>query len=245
MEASSLFTVNDLATKFKAKSELINVLSREGNIYLPPKRDITQKYLRKLLHGEKLYIKWSEVIVINVPQYSGLRVKDLLNFAKSQFEIEKFLPDYDYNKDPNRDWLCNLINTVTHDKFNEFIDKKIKERNKKLINSQNLNINAKKEFIDIFKSSQSISTLKGKSHFLVRAPKQTKEQLTIQKLTKENEDIISKTFAMKRELDILKNKLIDYDELDKQADLNARRLKRLLEMGLIDENADPVNNDMS
>ena len=50
---------------------------------------------------------------------------------------------------------------------------------------------------------------------------------------------------MKRELDILKNKLIDYDELDKQADLNARRLKRLLEMGLIDENADPVNNDMS
>ena len=64
-------------------------------------------------------------------------------------------------------------------------------------------------------------------------------------MTKENEDITSKTFAMKRELDILKNKLIDYDELDKQADLNARRLKRLLEMGLIDENADPVNNDMS
>ena len=244
MESSSGFTVNDLAAKFRAKFELINVLSREGNIYLPPKRDVTQKYLRKLLHGEKLYIKWSEVIYINVPQYDGLRVKDILSFARSQFEIHKFLPDYEYNKEPNRDWLWNLINTIASESFNKFIDKKIKERNKKLIESQNLKVSVNEEFIDIFKNSQSISTLKGKSHFLVRAPKQTKDQLMIQKLTLKNEDISSKTAAIKRELDILKNKVADYDELEKQADLNANRLKRLLGMGLIDENADPVNNEM-
>ena len=57
MEASSMTTVKDLASKFKVKSELINVLSREGNVYLYPKRDVTQKYLRKLLRKEKLYIK--------------------------------------------------------------------------------------------------------------------------------------------------------------------------------------------
>ena len=57
MDQSDLFTVNDLSVKFKSKLELINVLSREGNIYLPPKRDVTQKYLRSLLHGEKLYVK--------------------------------------------------------------------------------------------------------------------------------------------------------------------------------------------
>ena len=56
MEASSMTTVNYLASKFRAKSELINVLSREGNVYLPPKKDVTQKYLRKLLRGENLYI---------------------------------------------------------------------------------------------------------------------------------------------------------------------------------------------
>ena len=99
MDSSSVFTVNDLAPNFKAKSELINVLSREEkNIYLPPKRDVTQKYLRKLLHREKLYIKWSEVIYINVPRYDGLRIKDILSFARSRFEIHKFLPDYEYNK---------------------------------------------------------------------------------------------------------------------------------------------------
>ena len=95
--------LNDLDVKCKSKTELYNVLLREGNIYLPPKQDATQKYLRELLLGKKSYVKWSEVIVIQVPQYKGLRVKDLLNFAESEFEIHDFLPKYDYNKEPNRE----------------------------------------------------------------------------------------------------------------------------------------------
>ena len=49
MEQADAFTVNYLASKFRAKSELINILSLEGNVYLPPKRDFTQNYLRDLL----------------------------------------------------------------------------------------------------------------------------------------------------------------------------------------------------
>ena len=150
MDQSDLFTVNDLSAKFKSKWELINVLSREGNIYLPPKRDVTQKYLRRLLHGEKQDVKWSEVIVINVPQYEGLTINNLIKFSETEFDIHKFLPEYDYHKDPNRSWLCNIINTIILEKFNKFIDKKIKERNKKLITSQNLTVKVKEEFIKIF-----------------------------------------------------------------------------------------------
>ena len=68
MEPSDVLTVNDIATKWKSKTELYNILTREGNVYLPPKQDATQKYLRELLLGKKLYIKWSEAIVIQVPQ---------------------------------------------------------------------------------------------------------------------------------------------------------------------------------
>ena len=42
MEESDIFTVNDLSVKWKSKSELYNVLIREGNIYLPSKQDATQ-----------------------------------------------------------------------------------------------------------------------------------------------------------------------------------------------------------
>ena len=128
-----MITVNDLAVKCKSKTELYNVLMREGNVYLPPKQDATQKYLRELLLGKKSYVKWNEAIVIQVPQYKGFRVKDLLNFAESEFEIHDFLPKYDYNKEPNREWLCNLINTLITDKFKEFINIEIKRRNKELI----------------------------------------------------------------------------------------------------------------
>ena len=165
MEPSDVLTVNDIATKWKSKTEIYNILAREGNVYLLPKQDATQKYLRELLLGKKLYIKSSEVIVIQVPQYVWLRVRDLLKFAESEVKIHKILPKYEYNKDPNRLWLCNLINTLIPGKFKEFITSRIKKRNQVLISSQNLGISVKREFIDVFKNSQSISTMKGNRTF--------------------------------------------------------------------------------
>ena len=134
---------------------------------------------------------------------------------------------------------------MIQDKFKKFANKKIDERNKKLIASQNLMIDAKDEFISIFKNSQSISTSKGKSQFLVRAPKKTKDQLMIQDLVGENKIVIDKISKLKRELDILQNKMADYDELQREADLNAERLHKLLEMGVINENDNLINNEMS
>ena len=50
---------------------------------------------------------------------------------------------------------------------------------------QKLGISAKQEFIDIFKRSQAISTMKGKSHFLTRVSKLTKDQQRLKELEKE------------------------------------------------------------
>ena len=49
MQQFDVFTVNNLEAKFKVKYELINVLFRENYVSLPPKREVTQKYLRDLL----------------------------------------------------------------------------------------------------------------------------------------------------------------------------------------------------
>ena len=74
MDLDQILTVNDLSVKFKSKIELYNLLTREGNIYLPPKQESTQKYLREIMLGNKLFVKWSDV-VIKVPRYKGLQVK--------------------------------------------------------------------------------------------------------------------------------------------------------------------------
>ena len=56
MEQDQVMTVADLSVKFKSKIELNNVLVKEENIYLPPKQDATQKILREIMMGKKLYV---------------------------------------------------------------------------------------------------------------------------------------------------------------------------------------------
>ena len=148
-------------------------MSREGKIYLPPKQDETQSFLREIMMGKKKYVSWENFKAIKVPQYKGLTVRDILNFANRNIYIERFLPEFDCFKDPNREWLCNIINTMIPDKFQKYIESKIEERKQQLINSQNLGISVQPEFIKLFKQSKSISTVKEKSHFLARIPKPT------------------------------------------------------------------------
>ena len=57
MERRVYLTVYDLSAKFKSMSELYNLLTREDECYLPPKQYSTQKYLRDVLLGKKLYVK--------------------------------------------------------------------------------------------------------------------------------------------------------------------------------------------
>ena len=78
-------------------------------------------------------------------------------------------------------------------KVSEFVQEKVEERREKLIYTQNLRISVQPEFIKIFKASQFISTVKGKSYYLTRLPKPTKDHIKIQKLEEEKKEIIFKT----------------------------------------------------
>ena len=46
-------------------------------------------------------------MVIKVPHYKGLTVKDIVEFAESQVDLNSYLPDFGYNKALYMDWLCN------------------------------------------------------------------------------------------------------------------------------------------
>ena len=57
---------------------------------------------------------------------------------------------------------------------------------------------------------------------LVRAPKRTQDQLLIQDLVGDNKVVIDKISTLKK-LDILQNNIVDYDELQRETDLNVQR----------------------
>ena len=79
MENFEEFTINDIATKCRSKKEMYNVLTREGQLYLPPEKDATQKFQRSLMQGDKMWIIWDKVKVIKIPQYEGLKSKPFWN----------------------------------------------------------------------------------------------------------------------------------------------------------------------
>ena len=112
MDVDQKFTIADLSAKCKNKIELFNLLSEEGKILLPPSKDWTRQFMRELMHGSKQHIKLHKAKVIQVPQYEGLFVKNILKFAKTKVDIDQYLPEFEYNKEPKRQWLWNLVNTL-------------------------------------------------------------------------------------------------------------------------------------
>ena len=128
--------------------------------------------------------------------------------------------------------------------FNEFIESKVNIRKQELIQSQNISIAAKPEFIKIFKNSESISNSKGKSHFLARMPKPTKDQNKIRQLEEEKKDSYYKEKVFKLEIEELKTKMQKLEDDKKDAEDNIEKLSKLYEMGVIDENGEFIDNKM-
>ena len=244
MEMNVDFTIRDLAVKCRSKTELYNLLVREGSIFLPPIQDSTQKFLRELMLGDKQYINCNKVRVISVPHYKGLNVKDIIKFTRLHTNIDDYLPNYDYRKEPNRLWLCNLVNSLIQKEFQQFIDIQIDKRKQHLIDTQNLSMKIKPEFEKIFKESKSLSIESGKSHFLTRPPIKSIDKIKLEKAKEETKNCYYQIDIMNNEIKNLKEKLESVENSRQEHEENLEKLSKLYEMGVIDENGNFIDNSM-
>ena len=99
--------------------------------------------------------------------------------------------------------MCNIVNSLIENEFKTYIEKKIKQRNKDLVHSQNLFLAVKPEFLNLFKNSQSVSLEKEKSHFLTRILKIASDQKLIEKLEEEKKELYRKEKELEKEIDHL------------------------------------------
>ena len=245
MDVDQEFTVADLSIKWKSKVELYNLLSREGKVFLPPIKESTQTFLRQIMHGDKRYIKLNKVLVIQVPQYKGLYVKDIMKFARSKIKIDDYLPEFEYNKEPNRQWLCNVVNSLIPEDFQNFIDEQVNLRRQFLLRHQNLKMTVHPEFVNIFKSSKAISFEKGKSHYLARFPKKSVYQTKYESIVEEKKELEKQASEQNYNIRLLNDKILEFEEIEKKHDEYADKLHKLFELGVITEEGDFIKNDMN
>ena len=120
--------------------------------------DAHYKYISQILVGDKKAMKWKDIKVCTVPHLKGPAIADLLQFARNHVQIDDYIPCYEYSKNPNRDWISNIINTACQAEFQKFIEQKISERSKHVITKKSMNVKILPEFCNIFNSAKNIST---------------------------------------------------------------------------------------
>ena len=168
MEDFSIMPISEVALKTRSKKEIYDLITTEGEVYLPPMGDTHYKFISQIIWGEKLYLKCGEVKVCKVPHLKTLSVGSMLEFARNNTNIDEFLPYFNYQKLPNREWLWNLFNIILGERFREFIQSKQQERTEYITEKKEMKVRALPEFIKLIKDSKSISTQKGRSHFLIK-----------------------------------------------------------------------------
>ena len=138
-------------------------MATEVGAYLDTYQVMSVFHLRDIISGNRMMIRSKDIKHIHVPQFTGLSVEGMLEFTKKYPKVFKALPAEQAEIESlHRAYIANVIYTIVGENFQEWVEKKLKERTKKLCSERDMNISMDPEIYKIFKSSTSIS---GKFNF--------------------------------------------------------------------------------
>ena len=86
--------------------------------------------------------------------------------------------------------------------------------------------------------------MSGKSHFLVRIPKQSRDKKQIGELEEEKKETDRKIDDLNNEIDSLRRKIEQFENDQMDHEENLEKLSNLFKLGIIDENGLPINDDI-
>ena len=232
------FTLNDVAIKARSKKEVYYVLATEGGIYLPPIIDANSSYLKEIARGTKLFLYSKNVKVIKVPQIKKLFVNDILKWGKSKTNIDAYLPTYKYVKFPNREWICNALNTIAYEDFQKYVKEAFRNREKQLVMTKGLDLAAIPKIAKIFSESHNISYEKGRSHFIMRDFK--RKWYEIEDDMKVDLQGTNKFDELNLKIKQLEDKVALHAEREEELLKDKEKLVILYENGIIDSDGEAI-----
>ena len=104
--------------KMQSKREVYRFLTAECGAYVSSYDTMTIWHLKELASGARKRIKASAIKHINVPQFEGLNIETMTEYARMYPEVVKCLPleEKEWEKLP-RQYLANVIYTVVGQPF--------------------------------------------------------------------------------------------------------------------------------
>ena len=140
-----------------SKREIYRFLSCEAGVYLSTYETMTIWHLRDLACNKRTKILCKDIRLQNVPNFEGLAIKDMLEFAKLHPVALEALPleKRELEKLP-RWYIANIIRTQVGLAFKNWVDQRVTERNQKVTQEKDM-IEMDAEIADIYNKSTSIS----------------------------------------------------------------------------------------
>ena len=192
--------------------------------------------------GKKKFLYSKEIKWVKVPHIKSLSIKGILSFAKDNSEIDSYLPSYDYNKFPNRDWLCNVINTIANRKFSDYIIAAMDKREKLIIMNRGLQVEAVPEIVSIFSRSKNVSLMNGRTYFLLRKKRNPGKRSLLDREMEEAEETKENITKLTSKIEELEEKINVHQRREDELLQDKEKLCKLYELGIIDSDGEYIEN---
>ena len=192
--------------------------------------------------GKKKFLYSKDVKWVKVPHIKSLSIQDILNFAKENTDIESYLPNYDYDKFPNRDWLCNIINTIANKTFSSFISEAMDKREKMLIMNRGLKVEAIPEIVSIFSRSKNVSVMNGRTHFLLRKGKHHGKKSLQDREMQDAEEAKENISRLTNKIKELEERVNVHQSRENSLLQDKEKLCKLYELGIIDSDGEYIED---
>ena len=105
-------SAKEFNAKYSEKPEVYKFLAHDCGVYLPHYESVTIWHLKDLVSGARSRILGKDVQHMNVPQYEGLTIKDMLEFGGNFQDVLKCFPIVvKETKALPRQYIVNVIYT--------------------------------------------------------------------------------------------------------------------------------------
>ena len=109
-------TAKEFAAKYRDKREIYRFLASDVHVYLDSFENHTIWHLKDVAAGRKKKILAKAMKHISIPQYEGLSIADLLDYAKQYQSVMQALPPELEIKKLSRQYIANVIYTLVSEK---------------------------------------------------------------------------------------------------------------------------------
>jgi len=115
--------------KFQSKGEVYRFLTHDCGVYLSTYETMTVWHMADLAANRRRRIKETDVKVINIPHFEGLKIETMLEYAALQPDVMQYLPAVAREREKlPRSYLGNLIYTVVGEPFRRWVEGRVDER---------------------------------------------------------------------------------------------------------------------